>query len=87
MVCELVGGWGFWMGDEGGAGDGGGAGGSAGDELDAVDVVNELSDWRLDDREELVDVIGTIVSALIRGRNRPLLSRVMYFKDCSACIG
>ena len=77
MVCELVGGWGFWIGD------GGGAGGSPGEyahgTLGAVDAVIELSDWGLDDREEFVVVVGIMVSARSCVVKRPLLSWVMYF--------
>jgi hypothetical protein len=46
--------------------------------LDAVDAVIELSDLGLDDREEFVVVVGTIVSARFRAVKRPLLSWVMY---------
>ena len=77
MVCELVGGWGFWIGDRGGAR--GSPGEYVGGTLRAVDAVIELSDWGLDDREEFVVVVGIMVSARSRVAKRPLLSWVMYF--------
>jgi hypothetical protein len=68
-----------------GVGDGGGVGGSAGevtgDGLNSVEAVNELSDERLDkyvrlDGDmEIIDGVGTMVFALVRFRNRPMLSR------------
>ena len=46
--------------------------------LYVVESVIELSDCGLEDMEDRVVVVGSMVSARFRATKRPLLSRVMY---------